>query len=51
MARSEIVQLRLVDNEVMVQYRDGELRNLSTIAGGRQKPSTSLQKYSTSFRK
>ena len=37
MARSEIVQLRLVDKEVMVQYRDGELRNLSTIAGGEAK--------------
>ena len=33
LARSEIVQLRLVGNNVMAQYRNGELRHLSGITG------------------
>ncbi len=32
-AGGEIVQLRLVENDVMAQYRNGELRHLSTLAG------------------
>ena len=33
LARSEIVQLSLVGNNVMAQYRNGELRHLSGITG------------------
>ena len=33
-AGGEVVQLRLVENDVMAQYRNGDLRHLSTLAGG-----------------